>query len=184
MRWERLFADLEAQLESVERAELESEVADRTRRELARVRLTDRLAGALHRQVTCHVVGTGPVHGSVSAVGPDWVLLDEGAMRQALLPLGTVTGITGLGARARAPGSEGAVARRLGLSHALRALARDRSAVALGLVDATTVTGTIDGVGADFVDLAQHGAGEDRRAGRVAGVRTVPHAALASVRRA
>ena len=43
MRWERLFDDLEAQLELDERREQEAEVADRTRRERAQVDLQARL---------------------------------------------------------------------------------------------------------------------------------------------
>jgi hypothetical protein len=39
-------------------------------------------------------------------------------------------------------------------------------------------------VGADFVELAEHPAGEARRRGEVRGVRTVPFTALGAVRRA
>ena len=44
------------------------------------------------------------------------------------------------------------------------------------------MSGTVDRVGADFVEMTEHGAGEPRRRAEVSGVRTVPFAALALVR--
>lgn len=183
VRWERLFDDLEARFEEAQRAELAAEVADRTRREVARVRLADRLRGALGHPVSCQALGAGRVEGTLRAVGPEWLLLDEGAGREALLPLPAVLAVSGLGLRSAPPGLEGAVARRLGLGHCLRVVARDRSAVALRLVDGSTVTGTVDRVGADFLELAEHGWGEPRRREDVLGVRTVPFGAVAVLRR-
>ncbi len=183
MRWERLFADLEAQLDAAEQAEFAAEVADRTRREAARIRLADRLRAARWQTVTAHVLGAGAVTGEILEVGPDWVLLTEPPAREALVPLGVLLGVTGLGVAAAAPGSEGLVAARLGLGAALRGVARDRSPVAVVLVDGSTLTGTVDRVGADFVEVAQHAAGEPRRRSRVAGVRAVPVPALAVLRR-
>jgi len=80
------------------------------------------------------------------------------------------------------PQSEGKVAARLDLGYALRGIARDRSAVSLVLVDGSTCAGTIDRVGADFIEVAEHPAAEARRAEAVIGVRTVPRTALAIVR--
>ena len=64
MRWERLFDDLEAQAAEAEHASLGPEVADRTRRELARVRLADRFRAAVGRRVTLVVAGVGQVTGT------------------------------------------------------------------------------------------------------------------------
>src|SRR5437899_7357130 len=57
MRWERLFADLAAGLDSSELADLEAEVADRTRRELARLRFVDRLRPSIGTQVSVTCMG-------------------------------------------------------------------------------------------------------------------------------
>jgi hypothetical protein len=54
--------------------------------------------------------------------------------------------------------------------------------VVVGLVDGGAVTGTVDRVGADFVEVAEHGPGEPRRQREVSGVRAVAFAAIAVVR--
>lgn len=182
MRWDDLFRDLEAQLDAADRADLAAEVADRTRRELARVRLVDRLRAAVGAQLTVTVLGGSSVSGSLLDVGPDWLLVAEGAARQALVPSAAVLGVAGLPRRAAAPGSEGSVAARLTLGFALRGVARDRSAVALLLVSGDLLHGTIDSVGADFVDLSHHSVGEPRRRGDLIGARAVPVSAIAVVR--
>jgi hypothetical protein len=46
------------------------------------------------------------------------------------------------------------------------------------------LTGTIDRVGADYLDLAEHAPDEPRRAGSVRAKRTVPFAAILFVQRA
>lgn len=182
MRWEQLFADLEAQLETAEAAELAAEVADRSRREVGRVRLTDRMRAAAGQRLVVDVHGGGPVTGRLDAVGPDWLLLGEGSGRAVLLPAAAVLSVTGLTAYAAEPGSEGRVAGGLDLRYALRALARSRVGVRVTLADGSALAGTFDRVGADYVELAEHPAGEPRRAGGVRAVRAIPLTALGVVR--
>ena len=62
----------------------------------------------------------------------------------------------------------------------LRATAR-RTAV--HLIDGTTADGTIDRIGADFVEIAAHAAGELRRRSEVRDVLVAPLSAVAAVRR-
>jgi hypothetical protein len=71
---------------------------------------------------------------------------------------------------------------RLGLGSALRAIARDRLQVTVVLIDGSTLPGTVDRVGADFLEMAEHAPGEPRRRGDVSGMRTVAFAAVAVVR--
>ncbi len=182
MRWESLFDDLEAQFDAEEAAELAAEISDRTRREFALVRLVDRLRAARAHTISARVVGFGVVEGSVASVGADWLLLAEAGGREVLIPSSAIVSINGLGALSAAPQSEGEVARRLGLAHALRAIARDRSPVTIGCVDGATSSGTIDRVGADFLEVAEHPPAEARRAATVQMVRTVPFTAVAVVR--
>jgi hypothetical protein len=179
VRWERLFADLEAQYDAAQQAELAGEVADRSRREIAQVRLADRLS-ATDGEVQVGVAGTDPVRGTVVAHGPDWLLVGDD-MNETLVLLDAVSWVRGLSTRAEP--SRSAVAARLGLGHALRGLARDRAETTVVLRTGEQVIGTIDRVGADFVDLAEHPPGEPPRAGAVRATRTIGFAALAALSR-
>lgn len=178
MRWQVLFADLEAQLAAAEAAELAGEVADRSRRELATVRLPDRLRAARGTEITVVVAGLGPTAGRLDAVGADWLLIAPAQRPAALLPLAAVVSVSGLSAAAT-PGSP--VSARLRLGYALRGIARDRAVVRLRLVDGRELIGTIDAVGADFLDLAVHASDEPRRADAVVAAVTVAFGQLAMV---
>lgn len=178
MRWEALFDDLEAQLASQQVADLRSEVAERSRAELSAVQLADRLRAHHGRPLTIRLRDGSRVHGRCRDVAVEWISLTDGPA-QVLVPLTAVTTVAGLSRAVAQPA--GVVLRRLGLPHALRALARDRSAVRLR-TDGGEVTGTIDRVGADHVDVAEHAVGETRRAGEVRQVVTVRIGCLLAVR--
>lgn len=184
MRWDDLFADLEAQLVAAEAADLAAEVADRSRREVALLTFVDRARAAGGATVRLRVAGVGVVDGVLAEVGQEWLLLAEPTGRQSLVPMAAVLSVSGLGLRSAAPGSGGRVFERLGLASALRAIARDRSPLTVWLGDGSAVSGTIDRVGADFMELRVHAAGEVAPRGEPLGVRTVPLAAVAVVRRA
>jgi uncharacterized protein (DUF2345 family) len=99
-----------------------------------------------------------------------------------LVALAAVRSVAGLG-RQTAPAAEGGAVRvRLDLRRALKQLARDRSAVQLVLDDGDVLTGTIDRVGADYLEIAEHAADEPRRAEAVRGVRAVVLTAVAVAR--
>lgn len=182
MRWDDLFADLDGQLEAALAAELAGEVSDRTRRETALLGLTDRLRPSVGAALSVTCSGAGVLHGRLLDVGVDWLLLEETGRREVLVRSAAVLGITGAGAASEVPGSAGEVGRRLDLRWALRGLARSRAGVQVLLVDGTALAGTLDRVGADHVDLAEHPPGEPRRAAAVRQVRLLPVTALAAVR--
>lgn len=177
MRWQLLFDDLEAQLDRQEFSDLAAEVAERVRAERATIGLAERLMahGGLDLRLT---LTDGEVSGRVIDVAPQWLLLEEGPA-QVLVPTTALVAVRGLG-RAVAP-EPGVVLRRLGLGHALRALARDRTPVAV-CAAGSVLTGTIDRVGSDHLDLAVHAPGEPRRAGAVSAVLAVAFAQIQAVR--
>ena len=191
MRWEDLIglegaldaaelARLEA-LDDADRAELDAEVGERVRAEVGGIGLADRLRAAQGQPLVLRVLGAGALSGRVAAAGPDWLLLDLARTAAALVPLTAVVSVTGLSRAASTPGSEGQVASRLRLGFVLRRLVRDRVPVALVLVDGSAANGTLDRVGREYVELAEHALGDPRRPGRVHRVRAVPFAALAAL---
>jgi len=195
MRWDRLFADLEARFEELEDAEAAAEMADRQRVAFGAIHTTERLAGSIGRPVRIRLTGGTLVSGVLGRVGPDWLLLTEAQGRDALIALSAMISIEGL---TTSTGQEiTGVARRLDLRHALRGLARDRAPVTVALVGwaggvpamgqgqagfGSEITGTIDRVGADFVEIAVHAAWEPRRANTVRAVALVPLVAVLLVR--
>ena len=178
MRWEGLFDDLEGQLAAEERRERDDEVAERTRRERALVTLEARLAAAAGPGIRLRLVDGTRVHGLLDDRGRDWVLVRQDSGRDALVPIASVVTLTALQRDVGDPGT----ARRFGLGYALRALARDRATVAVTLAGGGPVlVGTIDAVGADHLDLAEHPEEVPRRRENVTAVTTVPFGALVSV---
>lgn len=183
MRWDALFADMEAQFDAEIRLGLESEVAERARIELAGIGLADRLRGALGHSLGLGLASGLNIRGALVHVGGEWLVLDE-ASHQWLVPLRSVVAYEGLGRFAVAGQSK--IRQKLGLASALRGLARDRSDLSVHLDTGTAqervVTGVIDRVGLDHFDLAITLPGEPRRAGRVAGVTTIPFSRLSALR--
>jgi hypothetical protein len=198
MRWDRLFADLEARFEEIGDAEAAAELADRQRVAIGAVRATQRLSGSVDQPVRVRLAGGASIGGVLRTVGPDWLLLAEGPARECIVALNAITAVEGLTA-ATAPEMTG-LAVRLDLRRALRGLARDRSPVAVALtgwsgglagpaatstpgsMGSAEVIGTIDRVGADFVEVAVHAAWEPRRAGTVRSVALIPLNAVVLVR--
>jgi hypothetical protein len=180
MRWEELFADLEAQARSLERAE-EGELSDRTRGEMAQVTLMNRLRAQVSRQVTVSIRGLGDLTGRLQRTGADWLLLQ--APDEVIVPLAAVMALRDLPPDAVSPDSSSVVAGGLRLTSVLRGAARDRSVVVVTQVDGRSFTGTPDRVGADFVDLALHDPVEAPRRTEVRARATVSLTAIACIRR-
>lgn len=182
VRWDELFGDLSAQWEAEERRELDAEVADRTRRERAAIGLYERLAAAGDAPVGLTLATGTRLTGRVVDVGDGWVLLGGTAggraLAPALAPFTAVAAVTGLAGRA----AGSAAGRRFGLGYALRGLSRDRAVVALQDLTGTVVTGTVDAVGRDHLELSEHAADLPRRAENLTGRRLVPFSALVVLR--
>jgi hypothetical protein len=167
-RWRALFDDLEGQAAELEAAELAAEVADRTRREVALLRLVDRLRAAVDRPLRVGLVSGETVHVRLGRVGADWLLAhEEPAEREVLIPLTSLVSVVGLGQHSATPGSEGPVAAKLDFRMALRALARDRSRVLVQVRGGGTPAGMVGRVGADFLELSDPDGGRDPGSPRV-----------------
>ena len=183
MRWDALFVDLEAQAQAMQEAGRAAEVAERARYEAGQLRLIDRLRPAVGATVRLDCAGGFAVRGTLLRIGPEWVLVAEASGGEALVALGAVRSIGGLSRLSSVPSADGVVSARLGLRSALRAVAVDRSGVRVVLRDGTALEGTLDRVGADFVELAVHSIGEARRRGEVRDVAVIALAELCAVRR-
>jgi hypothetical protein len=184
MRWQQLFADLQAQFDEEEAAAERGESASRARAEIGAVQLVQRLRGALGSRLSLTCRGAGQIGGVLADVGADWLLLEDDGGRQYLVASSAVRAVAGLGRGTAAAEPEGPVRARMDLRRALRGLARDRAAVQVVLDDGGVLTGTVDRVGADYVELAEHPADQPRRAEAVQGVRAVVIGAVAVVRTA
>ncbi len=181
MRWDALFEDLDGQLAAAELATIESEVSERVRMEQSGIEFADRLRGQLERNLRIRVESAAVFSGRVVFVGSEWLVLQDGT-RSILLPFQGLQSIEGLG---RFSATEKSVGRqRLGMASAFRALARDRSRVAIwlrGSDRSSTLSGTIDRVGRDFMEVAIAPTGEFRSADNVSSVNAIPFSAVMAV---
>jgi small nuclear ribonucleoprotein (snRNP)-like protein len=148
MRWDDLFGDLEGQLAAAHDADFAHEVAELAAAERASVDLASRLAAARGQSVGVHLRGGEVLRGDLADATPTWILLRDGP-RDHLIPGGAVAAVEGAAERSL---PWGGVERRLGLGHALRALA-ETYAVVVVVTDGMEFRGRVTGVGADHLDL-------------------------------
>ncbi|MCU1472691.1 hypothetical protein [Amnibacterium sp.] len=185
MRWDELFADLEAQLEAGIGAEERESDAEEERLRLGRRSLRDRIAamGEGRTPVRIRLLDGTVVDLAPRTVGRDWIAGDLAGGAQAVLPLHAVAALLPSGSQVTADGGApaGALTDRLGLPFVLRDLARRRRPVQLRLRHGGTA-GTIDRVGRDHLDLAVHGLDEPRRNSAVGRIEVVALAELLLVR--
>jgi hypothetical protein len=196
MRWDNLFDDLESQLEQELLSEDVDLRAEEERLRLGRMSMRDRL-------LSLHASASGTeysirvdVAGSLLRVGPssfgkDWMaarVTDETSPRaQIILPLRAISGIVLSRSHSRSSlaatpaEGESALSSRLGLAFVLRDLCRRRCELDL-VLPSGSVHGTIDRVGRDHCDLAEHEAGTPRRESSVVQHRIVPIDQLLMVR--
>lgn len=163
MRWERLFNELEAQsvdLEMLERDALVDELRDG---EWAETSWRSLLGGA----VVLDVQGMGRIEGTVVLVNENIVQL-RGSLIDHVASIAAVTSLVASERRAEEPS---AVTASLGWGHVFRALRDAGEPVRVRTLAGSTVDGTIEVVGADFVRVREE-SGRDQM---------LPFAAVAAV---
>jgi len=180
MRWNDLFADLEAQLQFGHWEAVEQEAAELTRGVWAELTMMDRLRGALGQRVQM-VLADGRIQAiDLKAVGPAWVGgLDEASsviiLRNAILGIDSELNRAVVPSRPLQAGPS--------VLAIYRALARRREPVQVVSMQGTALAeGTIDRVGKDHIDVAMHARDEFRRSSSVRGWRIIPTDAIQLVR--
>ena len=152
---EKLFAvfdDLEQQADALFDAERDLELADLARAEYAEVTLASRLMAAVERDLSLEVVGVGHLHGRLTRVAAEWLMLTVGTA-EWVVPLAAVTAVQVPTDRAVPEVAWSAVARRLGLRSALRRLADAGESCVVHTREAAQLQGRIERVGQDFFEL-------------------------------
>jgi len=134
---------------AAEHAQFRAEVQDLTRSERATVELATRLLSARGTSVALTLRDGELVRGVLVDAAAQWLLVGATGP-QTLVPLSAVVMVSGLPPRSTELSE---VDRRLGIGHALRALARDRARVFVGTA-AGSVSGVIGAVGADFIEVS------------------------------
>lgn len=160
MRWEALFADLAARADALERAERDQEIAERYRIESGSVTLRARLSASGGRRIQVRLASGSIVSGVVADVGPDWVLLRDERNRETVLASAAVVSVHGLDRSSAADARPGAAVGHLSIRSVLRAISRERSVVRIELRGGADLTGQVDRVAADHVDLTARRVGE------------------------
>ncbi len=140
---------MELQVDALDAEARTAQVAELTRAERSSVHLVDRLRAGVGSPVEVLVRTGARLGGDLLDVGGTWLLLQDGR-REHLVPTAALVTVGGIPAVAAAATSS--PLRRLGLGHALRALARDRCVVRVDTAGGTVV-GRLDAVGADHVDV-------------------------------
>lgn len=164
MRWEALFADLAARADALERAERDQEIAERYRIESGSVTLRARLSASAGRRIHVRLSSGSLATGVVADVGPDWVLVRDERNRETVLATAAVVSVHGLDRSSDADARPNAVADKLSIRSVLRAISRERSVVRIELRGGADLTGQIDRVASDHVDLTARRVGEIGRA--------------------
>lgn len=176
-RFDDLLAGLALEVAAADAAALDADIAEVERAARAESSVLDRLRA--QREVSLEIAGGTLVSGLVALVGRDVVVLvaDDGDWA---IPLWGITAVVHPGERTRAAAS---VSERLGLASIARSWARHRSVVRVLRVGAGPLDGTIDSVGADHLEIAEHDPGEPRRPDAVRRQVLVPLGAVSAIRR-
>jgi hypothetical protein len=186
VRWDELFADLEGQLEHGLGAEEREAELEEERLRVGRATLRDRIAAiaSTREPLRIRLVDGSTIDLVPRTVGRDWVSGDVAGGAQAILPLAAVSALLPSPAqleRSLEPVALGTVTDRIGIAFVLRDLARRRRRLDL-TTSAGVLSGTVDRVGKDHLDLAIHPADGFRRTSAVARIEVLAMSGILLVR--
>ncbi len=174
----RLFEELEAEFEAGLRREMEQQTVAALRAQAAETLLWEALARRVGSEVAVQA-GRRWFRGTLVASYPDFFVIRDGGRNQYLVRLGPAVSVTLRPERQPLRLLPSTPRYRFAL--ALRELARRREPVRLGLADGNEAQGTIEVVGNDHVELAEHDLGEARRETALTGRRFLALAAIVVV---
>jgi hypothetical protein len=175
----RLFEELEAEFEAGLRREAEQQTVAALRAQAAETLLWEALARRVGSEVAIQA-GRRWFRGTLVASYPDFFVIKDGVSRvQHLVRLGPAVSVRF--SPQQQPLRLLASTPRYRFVLALRELARRREPVRLELADGNEAAGTIEVVGNDHVELAEHDLGEARRQSALTGRRLLALAAIAIV---
>jgi hypothetical protein len=176
----RVFDDLEAEFEAGLRREAEQETTAAVRAELGSTVLWEQLARRVDSQVVAFA-GTRTFRGRVAASYPEFLVLRAADGAEHLIRYGPASSFALPAEPPALRPTPGPAVRRYQFALALRELARRREPVKVALVDGTGVDGTIEAVGSDYLEVAEHDLGEVRRRAAVRARRFLAFAAIVTV---
>jgi hypothetical protein len=176
----RLFDDLEAAFEAGLRREAEQEALAAVRAELGTTVLWEQLARRVGAQ-TIVLAGALVLRGINVASYPEFLVLRGDDGTEHLVRHGPAVSIALPAEPLDLQPTSIPSARRYQFALALRELARRREPVRIELADAASVDGTIEAVGSDYLEVAEHGPGEARRRAAVRSRRFIGFTAVVAV---
>jgi len=176
----QVFDDLEVAFEAELRREAEQEATAAVRAELGETVLWEQMARRVGTQAAAFA-GSRVLRGAVVASYPEFLVLRADDGTEHLIRYGPAISIA---LPPEPPGLQPAptpAVRRYQFALALRELARRREPVRLELVDGARIDGTIESVGSDYLEVAEHDPGEARRRAAVRARRFIGFSAVAAV---
>jgi hypothetical protein len=176
----RVFDELEAEFEAGLRREAEQEAMAAVRAEVGATLLWEQLARRIGTEAVVHA-GARAFRGRSVASYPEFLVLRADDGSEHLIRHGPAVSVSLPPEPPALRPAPAAAARRYQFALALRELARRREPVRVELADGTVCDGTIESVGSDYLEVAEHDLGEARRRGAVRARRFVGFAAVVAV---
>jgi hypothetical protein len=176
----RVFEELEAEFEAGLRQEAEQEAVAALRAGMGATVLWEQLARRVGSQAVVHV-GALRFGGTMLASYPEFMVLGADDGGEHLVRYGPAVSVALPSEPSSLRPTPAAATRRYQFALALRELARRREPVRVHLTDGSGIDGTIEAVGSDYLEIAEHDPGEARRRAAVRARRFAGFAAVAVV---